>query len=61
MNLRVREVDIRVDDVAAADEILVSNSVVGLRRVSRVVDRWWTHWPLFERLAATGVPAPGWS
>ena len=61
MNLQVREVDIRVDDVASADEILISNSVVGLRRVSRVVDRRWTHWPLFERLAANGVPAPGWS
>lgn len=56
----VREVDIRVDDIAAADEVLVSNAVVGVRRVSRVVDRRWTRWPLFDRLAAIGVPAPGW-
>ncbi len=58
--VRVRQVDIRVDDVAAADEILVSNAVAGVRRVSRVVDRRWTRWPLFDRLAASGVPAPGW-
>lgn len=58
--VRVEEVDIRIDDIAAADEILVSNAVVGVRRVSRVVDRRWTRWPLFDGLAATGVPAPGW-
>jgi len=58
--VRVREVDIRVDDIAAADEILVSNAVVGVRRVSRVVDRRWTRWPVFDELAATAVPAPGW-
>ncbi len=58
--VRVKEIDIRVDDIAAADEVVVSNSVVGIRRVSRVVDRRWTRWPLFDRLAAKGVPAPGW-
>jgi branched-subunit amino acid aminotransferase/4-amino-4-deoxychorismate lyase len=58
--VRVREVDVRIDDIAAADEILVSNAVVGVRRVSRVVDRRWTRWPSFDGLAAAGVPAPGW-
>ena len=61
LGLRVRECDLGVDDVAAADEVLVSNAVVGLRRVSRVVDRRWAEWPLFERLRELGVPAPGWS
>ncbi len=60
MGLRARERELRVDDVAVADEVLLSNAVVGLRRVSRVVDRRWSEWPLFERLAAAGVPAPGW-
>jgi branched-subunit amino acid aminotransferase/4-amino-4-deoxychorismate lyase len=55
-----RERDLRIDDVAAADEVLVSNAVVGLRRVSRVVDRRWSEWPIFERLVVAGVPAPGW-
>jgi branched-subunit amino acid aminotransferase/4-amino-4-deoxychorismate lyase len=60
VGLRARERDLRVDDVAGADEVLLSNAVVGLRRVSRVVDRRWSEWPLFERLVAAGVPAPGW-
>lgn len=61
LSLQVRESDIGVDDVAAADEVLVSNAVVGVRRVARVVDRRWSEWPLFERLIEVGVPAPGWS
>lgn len=58
---RARECDVGIDDVAAADEVLVSNAVVGFRRVARVVDRRWTRWPLFERLSEMGVPAPGWA
>lgn len=61
LSLQVRECDIGVDDVAAADEVLVSNAVVGIRRVSRVVDRRWSEWPLFEKMLEAGVPAPGWS
>jgi branched-subunit amino acid aminotransferase/4-amino-4-deoxychorismate lyase len=57
----VRECDLKVADVAVADEVLMSNSVHGFRRVSRVVDRRWWEWPLYERLAETGVPAPGWA
>lgn len=60
LGVRVRECDLGIDDVAAADEVFVSNSVRGFRRVYRVVDRRWTQWPFFERLAAGGVPAPGW-
>jgi branched-subunit amino acid aminotransferase/4-amino-4-deoxychorismate lyase len=60
VGLRVGERDIGVDDLAAADEVFVSNAVVGLRRVSRVVDRRWTEWPFFDRIAEHGVPAPGW-
>lgn len=60
LGLRPLECDIGEDDMAAADEVLVSNAVVGLRRVSRVVDRRWTRWPLFEKLSEHGVPAPGW-
>jgi len=61
LDIPVRECDLKVDDVAVADEVLMSNSVCGFRRVSRVVDRRWTDWPLFERLAEAGVPAPGWA
>lgn len=60
LGLRVLECDIGVDDVAVADEVFVSNAVVGIRRVARVIDRRWTTFPLFERLAEFGVPAPGW-
>jgi branched-subunit amino acid aminotransferase/4-amino-4-deoxychorismate lyase len=61
VGLQARERDLKVDDVAAADEVLLSNTVVGLRRVSRVVDRRWSEWPLFEQFVAAGVPAPGWA
>jgi 4-amino-4-deoxychorismate lyase len=60
LGLRVKVRDIGADDVAVADEVLLSNAVVGLQRVARVVDRRWTGWPFFDRLAAAGVPAPGW-
>jgi len=60
LGIVVRECDLKVDDVAVADELLMSSAVDGFRRVSRVVDRRWRNWPLFERLAEKGVPAPGW-
>jgi branched-subunit amino acid aminotransferase/4-amino-4-deoxychorismate lyase len=56
-----REHELGMDDVAVADEVLISNAVAGFRRVYRVVDRRWSAWPFFDRLRAAGVPAPGWS
>lgn len=60
LGLQVRVCDLKMDDVAVADEVLTSNSGQGFRRVSRVVDRRWTQWPFFDRLVGLGVPAPGW-
>jgi branched-subunit amino acid aminotransferase/4-amino-4-deoxychorismate lyase len=58
--IRVEECDLDVSDIDRADEVWISNAVIGVRRVGRVLDRRWDSWPLFERLAAAGVPAPGW-
>ena len=52
--------DLTLDDLGAADEVWVSNAVVGLRRVARVDARTWGAWPVFDRLAALALPAPAW-
>jgi branched-subunit amino acid aminotransferase/4-amino-4-deoxychorismate lyase len=61
LGVEAAECDITVDDVAAADEVFLSNAIVGLRPVSRIVDRRWSAWPLFESFKGLQVPAPGWS
>lgn len=43
-----------------ADEMWLSNAVIGVRRVGSVDDRRWVEWPFFELLADLGIPAPGW-
>jgi branched-subunit amino acid aminotransferase/4-amino-4-deoxychorismate lyase len=48
------------DDLAEADEIWLSNALIGVRRVASVDDQRWTEWPRFETLTELGVPAPGW-
>jgi len=56
----VLETGFTVADLEDADEVWVSNAVVGVRRVGRVEDRVWRRWPTFDRLEKLGVPAPGW-
>lgn len=58
--LDVAEADLCLTDVEAADEIWVTNAVVGVRRVARVGERRWSSWPAFARLSALVLPAPAW-
>lgn len=60
IGLDVLETGFTEANLEAADEVWVSNAVVGVRRVGRVEDRVWQRWPTFDRLMALGVPAPGW-
>lgn len=47
-------------DLVAADEIWLSNAVIGVRRVGGVGDQRWRDWPQFCLLENLGIPAPGW-
>ena len=47
-------------DLVTADEVWLSNSVVGVRRVGAVGDQRWREWPRFGLLGNLGTPAPGW-
>jgi branched-subunit amino acid aminotransferase/4-amino-4-deoxychorismate lyase len=52
--------ELTVDDLASADEVWLSNAVIGVRRVGAVGDQRWPEWPRFESLLDLGIPAPGW-
>ena len=52
--------DLTLIDLVAADEIWLSNAVVGVRRVGEVDDQLWRAWPQFDLLGDLGIPAPGW-
>jgi branched-subunit amino acid aminotransferase/4-amino-4-deoxychorismate lyase len=52
--------EVTVDGLASADEVWLSNAVIGLRRVGAVGDQRWRVWPRFELLLDLGIPAPGW-
>jgi branched-subunit amino acid aminotransferase/4-amino-4-deoxychorismate lyase len=58
--LSVEACELTIDDLAAADEIWLSNAVIGLRRVATVDRQRWREWPRFGSLADLGIPAPGW-
>ena len=60
LGLRVEEGDVDLAELVAADEVWLSNAVAGVRRVAEVAGHSWKRWPLFERLAGLGIPAPGW-
>jgi len=47
-------------ELLAADEVWMSNAVVGVRRIGAIGSRRWTSWPAFQELRSLGVPAPGW-
>jgi len=61
LGLRTEERDVFIDELAFADEVWVTNAVVGIVRVGRVGERIWDCWPFHRRLSALPVPAPGWS
>jgi len=60
LGLVVLEREVGLDELAAADEVWVSNAVAGVRRVASVDGLRWTVHPMFDRVAELGLPAPGW-
>ncbi len=52
--------DLTLRDLVSADEIWISNAVIGVRRVGAVGDQRWREWTQFGRLEDFGIPAPGW-
>lgn len=60
LGLKAEEADITEADLISADEIWLSNSVAGVRRVGEVGGRQWQDWPVFELVERLGLPAPGW-
>jgi len=60
LGLKAEEADITEADLIAADEVWLSNSVAGVRRVGEALGRQWRDWPVFDLIERLGVPAPGW-
>lgn len=60
VGLKAEVRDVFIDELAFADEVWITNAVVGLVRVGRVGERTWDRWDFFGRLAKMGMPAPGW-
>ena len=60
LGLQVYECDLTTEDLVGADELWISNAVIGVRKVAFVAGREWRSWRFFEDLAKLGVPAPGW-
>ncbi len=60
VGLKAEERDVFIDELAFADEVWITNAVVGIGRVGRVGERIWDRWDFFGRLAMMGMPAPGW-
>ena len=58
--IRAEECDLDVSEIDEADEVWISNAVIGVKRVGWLLDGRWESWSIFERLVAAGVPAPGW-
>jgi len=52
--------DLNLSDLATADEVWLSNAVIGVRRVRAVDHQRWREWPTFDSLSGIGIPAPGW-
>lgn len=57
---RVLECDLTQSEVCAADEVWLSNAVIGVRRVGHLKGLRWQRWVGFDRLLGLGIPAPGW-
>ncbi len=60
LGLDPQEEPLSLDRLREADEVWLTGSVAGVRRVSAVAGRSWGRWPVWEHLAPLGVPAPGW-
>ena len=60
VDLTAKADELSLGDLVDADEIWLSNAVIGVRRVGRVDDRQRRDGPRFSRLSSLGIPAPGW-
>ena len=52
--------ELALDDLVSAEEVWLSNAIVGVRRVGGIGEEQWRDWPRFDLLNNLGVPAPGW-
>ena len=52
--------ELTLHDIVTADEVWISNAVIGVRRVDAIEDQRWRGWPHFDLLGDLGIPAPGW-
>jgi branched-subunit amino acid aminotransferase/4-amino-4-deoxychorismate lyase len=52
--------ELTLPDLVSADEVWLSNAIVGVRRVGAVGEQQWREWPRFGLLSDIGIPAPGW-
>jgi branched-subunit amino acid aminotransferase/4-amino-4-deoxychorismate lyase len=60
LGFEVVEADVTLGELEEADEVWLTNAVLGVRRVGSVDDRTWRRWDGFARLRTIGLPAPGW-
>lgn len=51
--------EVQLGDLERADELWVTNAVIGIRAVAQAGERAWGDWPVLTRVRAEGVPAPG--
>jgi branched-subunit amino acid aminotransferase/4-amino-4-deoxychorismate lyase len=60
LGFAAREHDLTLSDLSRADELWTSNTIIGVRRVGTVAEWRWREWPVYERVADHGLPAPVW-
>ncbi|MCK5378231.1 MAG: aminotransferase class IV [Acidobacteria bacterium] len=60
VGLNGEERDVFIDELVFADEVWITNAVVGVVRVGMVGERSWDRWPFHRRLSTLPIPAPGW-
>lgn len=60
IGLKTEVRDIFIDELTFADEVWITNAVIGVVRVGRIGERRWDRWDFHQRLAMTSIPAPGW-
>jgi branched-subunit amino acid aminotransferase/4-amino-4-deoxychorismate lyase len=58
--LSVVDGELTLLDLATADEVWLSNAVIGVRRVGAVDQQTWQEWPRYDSLSSLGIVAPGW-
>lgn len=61
VGLKGEERDVSIDELTFADEVWITNALIGVVRVGRVGERRWDRWDYHRRLATMSMPAPGWT